>query len=203
MTPHTPSYVQGRPFRLKYIWSLRAIFWNDDVCLKCAIQKASLNVSLEERRRIEIATREQARNSEWFIVRSKTITRSKCGRILNQKKKSVSLIRECLYRKPLEPPPKPIAWGRCYEFVAINKHVSQMSKFYENIKVEKCGFIIHPEKGLLGTSPDGYVRNAQTGVNQQDGILEIKCPYSKRQVSPEEACSDSTFFVSWLKVKFS
>ena len=48
-----------------------------------------------------------------------------------------------------------------------------MSKFNENIKVEKCGFIIHPEKGWLGASPDGYVRNAQTGVNQRDGILEI------------------------------
>ena len=41
------------------------------------------------------------------------------------KKKSASLLRDCLYPKPLDPPPKPIAWGRSYEFVAIQKNVAE------------------------------------------------------------------------------
>ena len=30
-------------------------------------------------------------------------------------------------------------------------------------------------------------------ASQIDDILEVKCPYSKREVSPEKACNDSAF----------
>ena len=36
-----------------------------------------------------------------------------------------------------------------------------------------AGFVVHPEHNWLGASPDGFVGN--------DGIIEIKCPYSKRR----------------------
>ena len=32
---------------------------------------------------------------------------------------------------------------------------------------------------------------------------EVKCPYSKREVSPEEVCNDPTFFVTWLMVDWN
>ena len=128
----------------------------------------------------------QAAQQEWYTVRSKRITGSKCGKILCQKKRSISLLRECLYPKPLVPLPKPIAWGRHYESVAISKYISQTKQLYEHVIVEKCGFIIHHDRGWLGASPDGRVKNG--ACNQRDGILEVKCPYSKCEVSPEEAC---------------
>ena len=58
--------------------------------------KLSLNVSLKERERIEREreTRGQSSQQEWFTVRSKRITGSKCGKILIQKRKSVSLLRQ-------------------------------------------------------------------------------------------------------------
>ena len=58
-----------------------------------------------------------------------------------------------------------------------------------DIPVDKCGFTIHSEKGWLGASPDGRVKGLDS-----DGIVEIKCPYSKREVSPEDACGDSSFY---------
>ena len=30
-------------------------------------------------------------------------------------------------------------------------------------------------------------------ASQSDSILEVKSPYSKREVSPEQACNDSAF----------
>ena len=81
--------------------------------------KLALNVSLEEWERIEIETRDQSSQQHWYIVWSKHITGSNCERILNQKQKPVSLLRQCLYPKPLDPPPAPIAWGQYHQSVAI------------------------------------------------------------------------------------
>lgn len=144
---------------------------------------------LEERSRIEECTREQSLEKEWYHVRLKRITGSKCGRIICQCKKTVSLLQQCLYPKPLVPLPAPIAWGRHYEAVAIRKYVSYMK---DSVSVEKCGFIIHPDKGWIGASPDGRVRYLHG--NYEEGILEVKCPFSKREVTPRKACADNRFY---------
>ena len=60
------------------------------------------------------------------------------------------------------------------------------------ISVQNCGFIVHPEKGWLGASPDGKMKDLS--FKQPDSIIEVKCPYSKREVTPEEACNDPNFF---------
>ena len=103
----------------------------------CSDLLSTLDISLEERQRIELQTHKQSGSEEWFSVQSKRITGSKCGRILCQKKKSLYILRDCLYPKPLDPPPKPIAWGRTYESVAIKKY-----EVRSNITVQKCGFVI-------------------------------------------------------------
>lgn len=162
--------------------------------------KCSLNVSLEERERIERETRGQSSQQDWYVIRSKRITGSKCGRILNQKKKTVSLLRQCLYPKPLDPPPAPIAWGRHQEPIAIRKYISYKSTtIHSPVSVEKCGFIIHPTKGWLGASPDGRVTDSTT--ERTNGIIEIKCPYSKREMTPEEACTDPNFCSELIESK--
>ena len=59
------------------------------------------------------------------------------------------------------------------------------------LMVEKCGFIIHPTQGWLGASPDRCVTDESAELPH--GIVEIKCPYSKREMTPEEACGNSLF----------
>ena len=78
--------------------------------------------------------------------------------------------------------------------MAIQKYVAERL----NTTVQKSGFIIHAENGWLGATPDDV--HDETG--HSDGILEVKCLYSQREVSPKQACIDSTFFVNWWKVKF-
>ena len=82
---------------------------DSEAIIKCAIVKISLILSHAEREKTEKGMLEQSNNHEWFKARSKRITGSKCGRILCQKKKSVSPLSGCLYPKPLVPLPKSIA----------------------------------------------------------------------------------------------
>ncbi len=86
----------------------------------------------------------------------------------------------CILNPYLHPPPAPIAWGRHHESTAIRKYISHMNTTGNStITVEKCGFIIH--------------------------LVEIKCPYTKPEMTPEEACSDRNFCCEvveskiWLK----
>ena len=112
-----------------------------------------------------------------------------------QKKRTVSLLAYCLYPKPLlDPLPAPIAWGHQHESTAIKKYLAIKNPpgSSSSITVEKCGFIVHREHCLLGASPDRKVRDLSS--DQPNGILEIKCPYSKWNVEPEEACKDPLFY---------
>ena len=89
---------------------------SNELHLKCAQQKATLNVSMEERKRIEIQTREQSSSSEWFSVIKQNHRFQMLENLVSEEEKCIS---DCLYPKPLDPPPKPIAWGQSYESVAI------------------------------------------------------------------------------------
>ena len=158
----------------------------------CMEVKTSLNLSCCERKSLEMETRDQSSQPMWHVARSKRITASKCGKILCQKTKTVSLLRQCVYPKPLLHPPVPIAWGRQHESIAIKKYTSHKNESGSTVSVDKCGFIVHPTKGWLGASPDGRVQDST--CSKPNGALEVKCPYSKRDQTPEEACSDSNFF---------
>ena len=54
-------------------------------------------------------------------------------------------------------------------------------------------------EGWLGASPDGWVTDP-SAINVH-GILELKCPYSKADVSPEKACEDDNFSCSMVNSK--
>ena len=70
----------------------------------------------------------------------------------------------------------------------IYKLILSLSDSY-NIVSAKCG--CPATQGWLGASPDGLVHDPAS--HDPSGILEIKCPCTKRYVSPEEACQDRDF----------
>ena len=65
---------------------------------------------------------------------------------------------------------------------------------HPDLTVAECGFVIHPEKSWLGTSPDGVV--VDPASNASNGLLEIKCSYTVREKLPEEACQYPSFYCS-------
>ena len=52
-----------------------------------------------------------------------------------------------------------------------------------NVDVESCGFIVNPKWPWLGYSPDGF-------VNDNAKAIEVKSPFSKKDIPVEEACQD-------------
>ena len=54
-----------------------------------------------------------------------------------------------------------------------------------------CGLYVHPEKGWLGASPDGKVCDPNSSSS---GIAEMKCSFSKADVSVQNACGDDNFY---------
>ena len=58
--------------------------------------------------------------------------------------------------------------------------------------MRKCGFIVHPTIGWLGASPDARVTDPHSDF--PDGITEFKCPFSKNEITPREACDDPNFY---------
>ena len=65
---------------------------SDELLMECLLVKLALQVSQEERTQIEIITREQLQCQEWHRLRMHRVTGSKCGKILNQKKKTIPLL---------------------------------------------------------------------------------------------------------------
>ena len=151
--------------------------------------KHSLNVTMEEREIIMQATVGQAKSGVWHQQHAKRITGSKASKVLVQKKKTVSLLTNILYPKPFTSPAT--QWGQLNEKVARLCYVQYWKQKGIEVRVVECGLIVHPSKGFLAASPDGIVED--TNIHET-GLLEIKCPYSKRNSLIKEACADGSFF---------
>ena len=54
------------------------------------------------------------------------------------------------------------------------------------------GFTIFHQYPFLGATPDGGIYDP-TEVEHPFGLLEVKCPFSHKEHTPTEACSDSKF----------
>lgn len=65
-------------------------------------------------------------------------------------------------------------YGKANEEAAIKLAEQTLS-----IKVKKSGLFIDEEFPFLGASPDGIIEN-------QDGLVEVKCPHTDREKSPYE-----------------
>ena len=76
-------------------------------------------LSCHERKSIAMDTRDQSSQPVWHVARTKRITVPKCGKILCQKSKTVSLPRQCAYPKPLLHPSAPIARGHQHESLSL------------------------------------------------------------------------------------
>ena len=152
-----------------------------------------LTVTADRRLEIEFLTRGQAEAPLWYSVRAKRITGSKCGKILCQHTRTDALLKSVLYPTTLLNKPLPIQWGIHNEKLARNLYVQHMRKQgHVNLSVEDCGFIVSLYEGWIGASPDGRVHDPSS--DQPNGLLEIKCPYTKRAQTPQEACEDAGFY---------
>ena len=155
--------------------------------------KESLNVTSQERYNIESATREQARTHLWHFIRSRRITGSTCGKILRQQEMTPALLKSVLYPQQFVNIPQAVKWGIDNEPRAHREYL-RYARAHGKTKLttQQCGFIIHPTMGWFGASPDACIIDPHSEF--PNGIAEFKCPYSKKELTPRDACEDSKFY---------
>ena len=57
--------------------------------------------------------------------------------------------------------------------------------------------MISRQRGFLGCSPDGWVKDE--AASNPNGVAEYKCPYSARNMTPQEACTQIKGFFCTLQ----
>ena len=110
-----------------------------------------------------------------------------------QNQKSNSLLQSVIYPKPILYLPKAIQWGKDNEHKALQAYQRFMeNKGHKGIQVSRAGFVVHATKSWLGASPDGWVVDPL--YDHPNGMIEIKCPYSMADKTPEEISKDENFY---------
>ena len=71
------------------------------------------------------------------------------------------------------------------ESLAVDKYVSQKQRDGIKVEVSSCGLFVYLEHGQLAASPDRLVTDPS--VSDSLGLIEVKCLYSCRDISPLEA----------------
>ncbi|XP_060564386.1 uncharacterized protein LOC132723641 [Ruditapes philippinarum] len=154
-----------------------------------------LIVSTDKVRETAALTIGQRENSLWAAVRKLRFTASNFGQIIAAAKHnrlSISLKKRLLSAYNLEKR-APIEWGIIHEKNGLEAYSEK-----GEVTVRQTGIWLH-ESGILGASPDGFVQgefNKNSIVHQQltdqdeilPDIVEVKCPFSAREMTVIEAC---------------
>ena len=116
------------------------------------------------------------RTAKWFHDRTGCLTASRFAAVLERKRDGSpkaaygdlldTIVAERITGEAIGIGNSPaLEWGRDHEDEAREAYEAETGAF-----VQLVGFIPHPSIPYLGASPDGLV--------DEDGLLEIKCPYS-------------------------
>jgi len=116
----------------------------------------------------------------WHIARKKRLTASNFGAVLTAKRPTPSLIERLLGERDISKV-RAIAWGVNNEAEAVKAFTAATA-----LPVKETGIWLH-ESGILGASPDGLIGN--------NHIVEIKCPYTARDMTIDEALQTKSFYL--------
>ena len=135
---------------------------------------------------LEKSTRLQSNDSLWHEDRKKRITASNFGAILKRKKDTTDkFLRNSFLKKDFTS--SATSYGKANEAVAKQMYIKRTGSHLHEV-----GLIVHPDLPFLGASPDGIV--CDKGCT---GLIEVKCPYSVRDMTVNDACEERTdFFLS-------
>ena len=159
--------------------------------LKCSIKIAQAEV-LE----IEKNTGEQSSSEQWFNERQKRLTSSNFGAIVKRRKSIYpkSLTVKIKNNSKYSNCAKQCQWGKDKEKNAVIEYFKTKRNCGEDVNVcSTCGFVVNIDLPWLGASPDFLVFDPKEELSF--GIGEVKCPFSKKDVSIEEASKDKQFFL--------
>ncbi|XP_068732573.1 uncharacterized protein [Montipora capricornis] len=144
--------------------------------LDCLVRRSRLQET--DILRISELTIGQRDNSAWFLARRGRLTASNFGSVLKAKRITPSLVKRLLGEYDLSRV-KAVQWGVNNEEEAIKAFTLKTG-----LAVKETGIWFH-SPGILGASPDGII--------DEETVLEVKCPYTERNLTIAEAVESATF----------
>lgn len=141
-----------------------------------------LEVTTEEREKIQRNTLQQSHSQDWIEQRKKRLTASIFGKICKRKNyiSCAPLVKSIVTSKDLSHIPS-IAYGKENEEQALQQLAHQ-----ENIKISKCGLFVHKTYCFLAATPDGIFKDKE----EKTGVVEVKCPHAAKDMNPENAIKE-------------
>ena len=141
-----------------------------------------ITISAEDALKIESCTREQSLTPRWYHERKCRLTSSNFGTFCKGAI-TTAKVKTLLYKESSKLSNTAIMWGKLHESTAFDQYQSMHSS-KSGLILRKSGIFISNEDGFLAASPDGILHNNENKC----GMLEIKCPYSCRNLTVLEAC---------------
>jgi putative phage-type endonuclease len=147
-----------------------------------------LEMSAADCRKLERDTATQSNSTLWHDERKLRVTASNVGDILRRKSRHRKFVEDRLVvTKDLSHVPA-IAWGRQHEDEAAKAYHRYMQNIGRPVTLKTCGMVVNPDFPWLAASPDRLVVDSSVGY----GLVEVKCPYSTREVDPAHSARNDT-----------
>ncbi|XP_056229622.1 uncharacterized protein LOC130167441 [Seriola aureovittata] len=166
----------------------------EEVPLGLAVQ---LDRSVIEK--VEVLTRGQSTNQDWFSWRKNRITASVAHRIahchfVNGKNKTPpTSYLAAVTGEGRRVQTRAMSWGVQMEDKVVQIYQRLKSQALgRSVMVQDCGLFIDARRSWLAASPDGIVTDSRTG--RWLLCLEVKCPYKHRHRRVEDACREDPAF---------
>lgn len=141
-------------------------------------------ITEREVQNLEVSTRTQSQSAGWAHQRSGRITSSVAHDVKTVKfdRYPANLLRKIMAYNPPDLEKVPACqWGREKEDVARKQYIAVMTMSHTGFVCGKSGLVVPINHPFLGASPDGQTYCSCHG----HGLLEIKCPYKYRCLSPD------------------
>jgi hypothetical protein len=163
----------------------------DELIQYCAGLKNRAAITPEEAEKMERLTRQKADCHYWHHSRAGRITASNLHNVVatSTTNPAVSTVRAVCYpsTKSLKVPA--VVYGKEMEKEALARYKASVKDDHFEFMMEKSGLVVNPEIPFMAASPDSVVTCDCCGR----GVVEVKCPYSHRKATLEEAMQDKNF----------
>ncbi|XP_077557920.1 uncharacterized protein LOC144173311 [Haemaphysalis longicornis] len=154
-----------------------------------------LKLSSEDASMLEMNTRQQARSPTWQAARANRLTASRFSSVLSRKQPwtergIANIMRPTSFSNHI------VRYGTTSEPKAVQRYMALMEHLGRPVTVHTCGLMVRPSCPWLGATPDRVVHDPQE--NPPFGLVEVKCPWTKKASTLQDALSSKDFCVELL-----
>ena len=136
----------------------------------------------------------QGESKEWLNEHSRRITASNCGKVLFRVKVPSESMLKGIFLSSISLHARAIAHGKAKGKGARTIYCRKMQKIIPHFALYDAGFTVNPLWPYFGASPDGKVYDPSE-PESPSGLLEIKCPYSLKNKTINQAAASNTCYV--------